>query len=260
MEPTAPARAIAAVASGLLGASIGSFLNVVIYRVPRAMSIVRPPSHCPKCGTELGSAENVPLLSWLVLRGRCRHCGEPISPRYPIVELAGAGLFVAFSLVLSSFAPVASLDCLAAAALAAAMIAIDHLAVPRSVALFAVLGAATLALVSVTGHEDGRLPWAALGAAASAVGTGFVLWLAGRRRNPGEPDPARLPLTLGVVLASLGWGAGWLWRPGGFVVAAVSTALCGLSVARRGTFSTLPGAACLLGLAVLVLAGALGHA
>lgn len=260
MEPTAPARAIAAVASAVFGASIGSFLNVVIYRVPRAMSIVRPPSHCPRCGTELGSAENVPLLSWVVLRGRCRHCGEPISARYPIVELAAAGLFVAFSLVLSSFAPVASLDCLAAAALAGAMIALDHLAVPRSVALAAALSAATLTLVSVTGHEDGRLFWAAVGAAAVAAGAGLALALARRRSSPGESDPARLTLTLALVLVSLGWGAGWLWRPGGFVVAAVSTACCTVSVGRPAAFSALPGVACLLGLAVLVPAGAFGHA
>ena len=194
MEPTAPARAIAAVASGIVGASIGSFLNVVIYRVPRAMSVVRPRSHCPRCGTELGDAENVPVISWLVLRGRCRHCREPISPRYPIVELATTALFVAFALLLRSFAPVAPLDCLAAAALAAAMIDFDHLAVPRSIAFAAMLGAAALAVVSVVDHGDHRLPWAAIGAGAAALGAGFVPWALDRAALPArapKPVPPR---------------------------------------------------------------------
>src|SRR5579863_2131033 len=154
MEPTAAARACAAMVSGVVGGSVGSFLNVVIYRVPRSMSVVRPRSHCPTCGTELGNVENVPVISWLVLRGRCRHCRASISPRYPIVELATLGLFVAFSLVLRSFAPVVSLDALSAGALAGGLIALEGFPVPRSVAVATVLGAATLALVSVLDHGD----------------------------------------------------------------------------------------------------------
>ncbi|MDQ1430373.1 MAG: leader peptidase (prepilin peptidase) / N-methyltransferase [Actinomycetota bacterium] len=75
------------VLAGALGACIGSFLNVVFWRVPRGESIVAPPSHCPACETELGPGELVPILSWLVLRGRCRHCGVHISARYPLLEL-----------------------------------------------------------------------------------------------------------------------------------------------------------------------------
>ena len=76
-----------------MGACIGSFLNVVLWRVPRGESIVSPPSHCPACGRELNAVELVPVLSWLVLRGRCRHCGVHISVRYPLVELGGAVVF-----------------------------------------------------------------------------------------------------------------------------------------------------------------------
>src|SRR3954464_1084965 len=78
---------------GVLGLLIGSFLNVVIWRVPRGESIVRPPSHCPRCETPLAVRDNVPVLSGLVLRGRCRTCREPISSRYPAVELATGLLF-----------------------------------------------------------------------------------------------------------------------------------------------------------------------
>jgi leader peptidase (prepilin peptidase)/N-methyltransferase len=85
----------AMVLAGLWGACVGSFLNVVIYRLPEGMSIVLPPSHCPKCGHRLAFFENVPILGWLVLRGRCRKCRSPISVQYPLVELFTAGLSLA---------------------------------------------------------------------------------------------------------------------------------------------------------------------
>lgn len=84
---------------GVLGLAIGSFLNVVVYRVPAGMSIVSPPSACPHCHAPIRKRDNIPLLSWLVLRGRCRDCGAPISVRYPLVELGTAVLFVAVALV-----------------------------------------------------------------------------------------------------------------------------------------------------------------
>ena len=84
----------------LLGACVGSFLNVVIWRVPRGESIVFPSSHCPACGRPIRWYDNVPLVSWLVLRGRCRACQAPISPRYLLIEAATAamvaGLYVAY--------------------------------------------------------------------------------------------------------------------------------------------------------------------
>ena len=85
---------VAAVLAGILGAIIGSFLNVVAYRLPRKESLLHPPSACPKCGTPIKPYDNVPVLGWLWLRGRCRACGEPISARYPIVE-AVTGLLCA---------------------------------------------------------------------------------------------------------------------------------------------------------------------
>ncbi len=80
---------------GFVGACIGSFLNVVAYRMPRGMSIVWKPSHCPRCSHPIRARDNVPVLGWLMLRGKCRDCGEPISPRYAIVEaVMGAAFFV----------------------------------------------------------------------------------------------------------------------------------------------------------------------
>ena len=78
----------------LLGLAIGSFLNVLIYRVPRGLSIVWPPSHCPVCGHRLAWKDNIPLLSYLLLRGKCRYCGARISPRYPLIEATNALLYL----------------------------------------------------------------------------------------------------------------------------------------------------------------------
>ncbi|HEY7454395.1 MAG TPA: prepilin peptidase [Thermoleophilaceae bacterium] len=89
------ASAAEIVATGLLGALIGSFLNVVAHRVPAGESLMSPGSHCPHCGAPVKPYDNVPVVSWLVLRGRCRSCGAPISPRYPLVELATALTFAA---------------------------------------------------------------------------------------------------------------------------------------------------------------------
>lgn len=77
----------------LLGLIIGSFLNVCIYRVPRGQSIISPRSACPSCGTQLTAIDLVPVLSWLLLRGKCRYCRVPISIQYPLVELLTAGVF-----------------------------------------------------------------------------------------------------------------------------------------------------------------------
>lgn len=82
---------------GILGGCIGSFLNVVAYRLPRGMSVVWKPSHCPKCGRPIRWYDNVPVLGWLWLRGRCRDCHAPISPRYAIVEFVMATAFFALA-------------------------------------------------------------------------------------------------------------------------------------------------------------------
>jgi len=83
---------MAAIALGAFGLLIGSFLNVVIYRVPLGRSIVSPPSACGTCGEPVRAYDNIPLVSWIVLRGKCRDCAAPISVRYPLVELAGGAI------------------------------------------------------------------------------------------------------------------------------------------------------------------------
>lgn len=93
-------NSLAAIA-GVLGLVIGSFFNVVLYRIPKGMSLIRPRSSCPSCGSLVRWYDNIPVVSWIVLRGRCRSCQSPISARYPLLELATgllfAGLVLAFA-------------------------------------------------------------------------------------------------------------------------------------------------------------------
>ncbi|MBR9988775.1 MAG: prepilin peptidase, partial [Gemmatimonadetes bacterium] len=81
--------------AGIVGAAIGSFLNVCIYRWPAEQSVVRPPSRCPSCEHQLAWYDNVPVLGWILLRGRCRYCGTGVSAQYPLIELATALIWVA---------------------------------------------------------------------------------------------------------------------------------------------------------------------
>ena len=82
------------VIAGLFGLVVGSFVNVLVHRLPRGESVVFPRSHCPACGAGIRALDNIPLLSWLLLKGRCRDCGAPIAARYPLIELANAALWV----------------------------------------------------------------------------------------------------------------------------------------------------------------------
>jgi leader peptidase (prepilin peptidase)/N-methyltransferase len=157
----------------------GSFVNVVIYRVPRGMSVVRPGSHCPHCGSGVAAFDNVPLVSWLLLRGRARCCGAPISARYAAVELLGGVLGLAVAeLVLTSVPDHVGLAypaavflsdfALSMALLAAAFIDAAHMYLPDPITL----GGALLGLATAT--LRGRT-WAGslLGAAAGFV----IVWL-----------------------------------------------------------------------------------
>ncbi|HYV50551.1 MAG TPA: prepilin peptidase [Dongiaceae bacterium] len=83
---------------GAFGAILGSFLNACVFRLPRGVSMIRPPSACPRCGTHIRWYDNVPVFGWLALRGRCRRCREQISPRYPIVEALTALVFILLAL------------------------------------------------------------------------------------------------------------------------------------------------------------------
>ena len=262
MTPTRAQLVLTVVISGIFGLLIGSFLNVVVYRVPRRLSVVRPGSHCPSCQTALTPRDNIPVISWLTLRGRCRYCGAPISPRYPLVESANAALFAGLAWALGPVGALVPLLVVAAAVLAAVAIDLDGLAVPWPVLWAVAAGCAGLAVATLAGEGTGRIAWAAAGAGSGVVAAGGVLWVTDGPQ-PGAPSPASTsPNTarrLGVV-AGLGWCAGWLWPPGSAVAVGGLLVVSGaVWLTRRSMVgSTLLAAAAVAGLAAWLAGGVWG--
>lgn len=119
------------VGCGVLGLVIGSFLNVVIYRVPRHQSVASPPSACPKCDTAITARDNIPVVSWLLLRGRCRQCDEPIASRYPLVELLTSGLFIGVGLRFPFNWSIPAYLFFVAGLVALSWIDVEHLVLPK---------------------------------------------------------------------------------------------------------------------------------
>lgn len=139
-----------AILAGLLGAMIGSFLNVVAHRLPAGESIVSPGSRCPTCRNPVAPYDNVPVISWLVLRGRCRNCGTSISVRYPLIELLTAVTFAAIVVVRGADADLVVELPFAAILIALAAIDLEHRILPNRILLpAAVFGIAAAAAVHV---------------------------------------------------------------------------------------------------------------
>ncbi len=160
--------ALLAAACAVLGLVVGSFLNVVVHRVPRKESVVRPRSRCPSCGTTLAGRDNVPVVSWLLLRRRCRTCQEPISARYPLVEVLTAALFAAAALRLGADPALPAFLVLMAALVAISAIDLEHFIVPNRVvypALF--LSVPLLVAAAALGGEWHSLRGAAVGGLAA---------------------------------------------------------------------------------------------
>lgn len=197
-------RFLYAAGVGVLGLVVGSFLNVVVWRIPRKESVVRPASRCPACGTRLRARDNVPVVSWLLLRGRCRTCGTPISVRYPLIELATGALFggLAWRFQLDWALPAFLL--LAAVLLAVAVIDLEHYIVPNRILVVAVPGAATLLLVAAVADGEGSaLGRALLGAVVAFVGLLVVHVISPRGMGMGD---VKLAFLLGLCLGWLSWG------------------------------------------------------
>jgi leader peptidase (prepilin peptidase)/N-methyltransferase len=154
--------------AGVLGAVFGSFLNVVVHRLPRHESLVTPASHCPKCGTPVKPYDNVPILSWVLLRGHCRGCGASISVRYPLIEAATAALCVAAVLTHSSASSIALSLALILLLVPAAVIDLEHRIIPNRITGLGAVLALALGLALDPSGEPGRL------IAAAAAG-GFLL-------------------------------------------------------------------------------------
>lgn len=237
----------------VLGLAIGSFLNVVVHRVPSGGSVVRPPSACPHCGNDIRPRDNVPVLGWLVLRGRCRDCGEPISARYPLVELGTAALFVVMALRFGADAVLPAFLYLAAVGLALALIDLDCKRLPDALTLPSYpVAAALLGGAALLDSDSGSYPTALLGGLAM-----FALYFGLAFAYPagmGFGD-VKLAGVLGMYLGWLGWGA---WAVGtflGFLLGGVFG--MGLILVKKGGRKTaVPfGPFMLLGVLIAVLVG-----
>ncbi|WP_139195149.1 A24 family peptidase [Curtobacterium sp. MCBA15_001] len=225
--------------AGTLGLLIGSFLNVVVHRVPAGLSVVSPPSACPACGHGIRGRDNIPVVSWLVLRAACRDCGSRISARYPLVEAATAVLFaVAAGLVIGRSAGTSSVTAsitlvamlyLLAVTVALALIDIDTHRLPDRIVLpaYLVLGAL------LTGASAASGDWGALvrGIAGMAIlAVGYLTLALAVPGGMGMGD-VKLAGVLGLVLAYLGWGPLAVGAFGGFALGATFSIV--LLVTRR---------------------------
>ena len=232
----------------VIGLAVGSFLNVVVHRVPAGLSVVAPSSACPRCDHAIRARDNVPVLSWIVLRGRCRDCAAPISVRYPLVELATALLF---ALVVLLFGPplagatdgrtaaVATIELVAmlylmAISVALALIDLEVHRLPNSVVLPAYPVIAVLLAVAAALSGD----WGAVlraGIGLVVLGGAYLALAIAVPGGMGLGD-VKLAGVLGLVLAYLGWGPLAVGAFGAFVLG--GTFAIGLIVvgrAKRGS-------------------------
>jgi len=239
--------------AGLLGLLIGSFLNVVVHRVPRGESVVSPPSACPTCDTAIRPRDNVPVAGWLLLQGRCRDCDTAISPRYPLVELGTGVLFAVMALRFGLDPVLPAYLYLAAVGLALALIDLDCKRLPDALTLPSYpVAAALLGIAALAGSGSGSLVRALLGGAAMYA-VYFALCFA-YPAGMGFGD-VKLAGVLGMYTAWLGWGA---WAVGlflGFFLGGLF-GLGLIALKKGGRKTAVPfGPFMLLGVLLAILAG-----
>jgi leader peptidase (prepilin peptidase)/N-methyltransferase len=214
---TAPVGALLAT---ILGAVVGSFLNVVAHRVPRGESVSKPRSRCPSCGTQIRAIDNVPVLSWLALRGRCRGCAAPISVRYPLVEAGTAALCAIVVLVHGVSADALIGIVLVLLLVPITLIDLDHQIIPNKLVALGCVAAAAL-LIAV---EPGALTEHAI--AALGAGGFFLVAVLAYPSGMGMGD-VKLAFMLGLFL-------GRAVVPAIFVALIVGTVVGGVIMARVG--------------------------
>jgi leader peptidase (prepilin peptidase)/N-methyltransferase len=214
---------------GVFGLVVGSFLNVVIYRVPRGESLVRPGSHCPHCGNPVRNQHNVPVLGWFLLRGRCADCRAPISARYPLVEAGTAVLFVAVGARFGWSWELPAYLYLAAVAIALALIDLDVMRLPDKIVLPSY--AVAVALLVPVSLAAGDLSAVVRGLLAAVLL--YVFYLVISFWGMGGGDVKLAPL-LGFYLGWLGWGAVAFGAFAGFLLGGlVGAILLTLKLASR---------------------------
>jgi leader peptidase (prepilin peptidase) / N-methyltransferase len=235
---------------GLLGLVIGSFLNVVIYRVPRDQSVVSPASRCPSCDTALKPWHNVPVLSWLALRGRCAFCKNEISTRYPLVEAGTATLFSAITLRFGLHIDLPAYLFLAAVGVTLALIDFDMKRLPDRIVLPSYIVAVLLLMPAGAVSGDWRSAVRALAGMGALAAIYFALAFAyPRGLDLGDVKVAGL---LGLYLGWVSWSAVLIGAVGGLVIGALGGS--SFPINRSGKDgSTIAFAPSLIAAAVLAL-------
>jgi leader peptidase (prepilin peptidase)/N-methyltransferase len=196
--------AVLIVLCAVLGLAVGSFLNVVIVRVPRQQSVIAPPSACPNCHTPISPRDNVPVVSWLLLRGRCRNCRAPISARYPLVELGTAVMFAGVAARLGYNWALPAYLVLFAGLLALSCIDVEFLLLPKKIVYPLLLMVGALLLVASAGTKN----WQHLLVAVLCAAGWLIIFFALNAISPrllGFGD-VRLAPVLGLALGWLGVG------------------------------------------------------
>ena len=239
--------------AGLLGLAVGSFLNVVIHRVPDGQSLIRPGSHCRHCGAAIRNRHNIPVLGWLLLRGRCADCAAPISARYPLVEAGTAALFVAVTARFGLSWELPAYLYLAGVAVALTAIDLDTMRLPDAIVLPSyciAIGLLTPAMIA----EDG---WAAGLRGLLAGAALFALYYVIATVHPGMGfGDVKLALLLGLYLGFLGWQFLAVGAFAGFVLGGVVGAVL-LTTGRATRKTKIPfGPYMLAGAFLAVFAGA----
>lgn len=239
--------------AGVLGLLIGSFLNVVIWRVPRGESVVSPPSHCPGCDKPIASRDNIPVISWLLLRGKCRNCSMGISARYPGVELLTGVVFalvawrIGFSWELPAYLYFAGIG------VALAFIDYDTHRLPNVLTLPSYLVGGALLLLPAA--LDGR--WADYGRAwlCALILFGFYFLLAMVYPSGMGFGDVKLAGIIGLYLGWLGWGELVVGAFLGFLLGGV-VGLALMASGRAGRKSQIPfGPFMLVGALIAILFG-----
>ena len=191
--------------SAVLGLVVGSFLNVVAHRVPAGMSVVHPPSACPACGTEIKPYDNIPVLSWFILRGKCRACGEPFSFRYALVEAATAALFALTAAFVGTQWTLPAYLWFVGVTVVLILTDFDHKRIPNRILYPGIVaGAVLLTIGAAVEGEWGALARGGLGAAACFAGYLVLALLVPGAFGMGD---VKLGILLGLLAGYEGWAA-----------------------------------------------------
>jgi leader peptidase (prepilin peptidase)/N-methyltransferase len=228
------------------GAVIGSFLNVCVYRLPLGRSVVFPVSACPRCRHELSWFENVPIISWLVLRGRCRSCRAPIGVRYPIIEAITAGMFAGAWWLYGPTPLFASRVVFACALIVLFAIDLEHHLLPNVITLPGIVVGVLFSFFTEPGWVDSLIGVLVGGGSLLSM---FYLYLAVRKKEGmGMGDPK--------MLAMIGAFLGWKMTLVALMFASLTGSLFGLAMlgTRRGGLESMLPFGCFLALGAAVAA------